>query len=288
MEHPYKGQGPSPGPKISTYFPKGYGDLHIQSADDVSLYIPRYLIGHVSPVFKDMFDIGPAANGEEEDTVRLVEDAQTLENLFRYVDPNVDKPTMEVNELWNVVAAARKYGMDGTVKRLRDALTAPMIVKESLHSNLVMMHPLPVAVLAYTFDFHEETRLALREMTRMHIDALIKNQQKCVIPSNLFQHILSLRRGRVAWFKSKVKYIYMWTNAKADCPQCLRYRAYQVHDTMVKVDDHPVFEVFKTELFKPDQKCSCGQPAVPYNAIMSKWESEAKNVEGMLPPLPGP
>jgi hypothetical protein len=53
----------------SKEFPEGYGDFEFKSKDGVIFHFPRFLLSHVSPVFKDMFQLGDGA--PKQDTIVL-------------------------------------------------------------------------------------------------------------------------------------------------------------------------------------------------------------------------
>jgi hypothetical protein len=314
-------------------------DASLVSADGHTLYVDRFLLTYVSPVFRDMYELSTSSsNGdmemqEEARSVNLVEDAETLDALFRHADPKHTPPRLSIGQLFAVIRAAQKYQMDGPLSRLRSSLTAPCIIRSPSPSpspistpkmssrpiNLIVSNPLPVAVLAHTFSFYEELRMAMRELARIHLDLIVRNEQECVLPAVVFQYILQLRRQRSIWLKTKARLINQYPisspqsassastsgslsssifgggpgyAAPRECTQCMRYRANHIHDACVKVDDQPSWGIFKAEIQRThNNKCSCGALTIPtniekFNVEFNKWEEEAKLMESELPEWP--
>lgn len=280
-------------PQTSSHFAvKKPGTVSIRSSTNVDFYVPRYLLEYVSPVFKDMLELGPDGSGlSSDETVKLTEDTETLEALFQHMDPNLAPPSMDIKRLWAVVTAAQKYHMDGTIQKLRSSIVRPTIIKDSRNINLVQSNPLPIVVLSNAFNFDEERRMALKELARCHIDFLLKNEQDCTLPSSIFQYVLQLRRARAQWLKAKARQLFLIKANKRndksneDCPQCMRYRAYHVHEALLKIDDHPSWDVFYSEISK-SSKCSCGGPTIPLDEKIKTWEAEARELEAALPAWP--
>jgi hypothetical protein len=313
-------------------------DACLVSADGHILYVDRFLLTYVSPVFKDMYELSTSSSNVDAEmpyeakSVNLVEDAETLDALFRHADPKHTPPRLSIGQLFAVIQAAQKYQMDGSLSRLRSSLTAPCIIRSPSPSptpisqlqaprmssrpiNLIVSNPLPVAVLAHTFSFYEELRMAMRELARIHIDLIVRNEQECLLPAVIFQYILQLRRQRSIWFKAKARLINQYPISSPpsgpstptsssffgggagyatprDCTQCMRYRANHIHDACVKVDDQPSWGTFKAEIQRThNNTCSCGALNIPtniakFNVEFNKWEEEAKLMETELPEWP--
>jgi len=295
---------------------KEHSDVRLVSSDGEVIYTSRALLIMISPVFRDMYDLGPYAHPStaEGDSyhaeITLAEDSSTLKALFAYADPTtVRPPSLNIRQLFNAMSAAQKYLMEGTLERLRAALNAPTVISSSSTESdpkepawspespknqqrmttLLQSAPLPAAVLCHTFNFKDELRVALRELSRAHIDMIIKNNQECMLPACLFQYILKRRRARAAWFKVKAKVLYAFapTGATGGCTHCMRYCGYAIQDACAKVDDHPCWDAFRGELQRA-ARCSCGAPAVPLASErlhneMTKWETEARAMDAELP-----
>lgn len=87
--------------KISSHFPKGYGDLAIQSSDDVVCYFPGPILGHMSEVFRDMLSLG-GSNECNKVPIKVTEPIAILELFLTHVDPiqlppAIDPFTIEVS-----------------------------------------------------------------------------------------------------------------------------------------------------------------------------------------------
>ncbi|KIM31162.1 hypothetical protein M408DRAFT_327451 [Serendipita vermifera MAFF 305830] len=303
---------------------QGTNDVRLLSSDGVPIYTSRALLAMISPVFRDMYELGPytqqSSSEEDEPTeINMAENSGTLAILLAYADPTtLNPPTLNISQLFDSMAAAQKYLMEGTLSRLRTALNAPTVIGSpapvlSHHQSvtrralvpespqaqqrvttLLLSSPLPAAVLCHTFGFIPELRLALRELARVHIEMITSNNQDCILPAVLFQFILKQRRARATWFKVKAKLLFAFaaTTTTGGCTQCMRYCAYAVHDACAKMDEQPSWEVFKGELHRA-ARCSCGAAAVPvgnerFQNDLNKWEIEARTMEAELPVWPQP
>jgi hypothetical protein len=294
-------------------------DVRIISSDGVTLHTSRALLVMISPVFRDMYDLGPdeqsfTSTGDDarDPEITLAEDSGTLSTLFAYADPTTSShPTLNISQLFDAMTAAQKYLMEGTLAKLRAALNAPTVISSSSlmeskeqplspdspraqHrvTTLVQSAPLPVAVLCITFNFTEELRLALRELSRAHIDMIIRNNQDCMLPAKLFQYILKQRRARAQWFKLKAKLLFTFAASVTTkgCTQCMRYCGYAIHEACARVDDHPSWDAFRGELLNA-ARCSCGASAMPvgherFQKDMAEWEVHARVMEAELPDWP--
>src|SRR4051794_16726640 len=81
--------------KHSENFPPGYGDLQIETCDNIIFHFPRFLLSHASPVFKDMFEIGPDKKPEQETPLIVSEDSQAIDLLLLYIDPAKASPEFD-------------------------------------------------------------------------------------------------------------------------------------------------------------------------------------------------
>lgn len=62
--------------QVSEKFGASYGDFITQTSDGVLFYFPKHLLSYLSPVFKDMFDMGKESNRQDEPLV-ITEDSET-------------------------------------------------------------------------------------------------------------------------------------------------------------------------------------------------------------------
>ncbi|KAG8806666.1 hypothetical protein FRC17_004875, partial [Serendipita sp. 399] len=93
--------------KYSPEFPCGYGDIELISRDGVTFSFPRFLLSHVSSVFKDMFSIGTSSDLSPQ--IALTEDSVTLDCLLRVLDLTKTKPPINFKLMSSIFQAADKY-----------------------------------------------------------------------------------------------------------------------------------------------------------------------------------
>lgn len=293
--------------------PKSHGmsgssdDAIIESSEGVRFTVNRQLLCYASPVFKDMYEIAPSFSSVKQ-AVKLSESAAVLRMLLAYLDPKMSSPpTLPIGTLWECIEASKKYHITALISRFRAILTSPTILHGDRPINLIILNPLPVAVLAHAFEFTEELRMTLRELARCHINVLMRNKQGCTLPSVLFQYILQLRRSRAIWLKAKAKSLLYLPAATppqgkllalrsgSNCPYCIRFRAEHLHEACIKIDDQPSWDTFRAEMIQRIVKCTCDAPTIPwegtsetFNREWHKWENDTRALEVALPDWPLP
>ncbi|PVF96029.1 hypothetical protein CPB86DRAFT_663839, partial [Serendipita vermifera] len=97
----------------SETFPEGYGDFAFQSSDGVIFHFPQFLLSFVSPVFKDMFELGTTVTNEE--ILTLSENAKTLDILLHLIDPTKEPPPLDWTCVEDVLNAGDKYQVSGVL-----------------------------------------------------------------------------------------------------------------------------------------------------------------------------
>ncbi|CAG7850754.1 SubName: Full=Uncharacterized protein {ECO:0000313/EMBL:CCA68487.1} [Serendipita indica DSM 11827] len=108
-------------------FPPGYGDFKLISSDKVAFHIPRSLLTHVSPVFRDMFAMG---DGPSE--LQVTEDATAQKyqapQVVKWWEREVRKPSRKkLNDPMLCLAIAARFSLHETVRAaLRDLVKAPL------------------------------------------------------------------------------------------------------------------------------------------------------------------
>ncbi|PVG01572.1 hypothetical protein CPB86DRAFT_79541 [Serendipita vermifera] len=95
--------------QYSTEFPSEYGDFELQSSDGIAFSFPRGILGHISPVFKDMFSIGISNDSNSQQPLLLTEDSKTITEFLIYIDPLKDHPGFSINSVMPLLEAATKY-----------------------------------------------------------------------------------------------------------------------------------------------------------------------------------
>ena len=151
----------------STYaaapFDHAKADIILRSSDNIDFRVFRLFLSLASPFFETLFDIPQPAeeNGDQElkdglPVISVTEDSKTLDALLRFCYPCTlaDDPKLEVlQDVVDILEAARKYSLDVIEKKARKALINPQILEAE---------PLGCFVIAHRGRLREETLLAAR------------------------------------------------------------------------------------------------------------------------------
>ncbi|KAK7692521.1 hypothetical protein QCA50_004150 [Cerrena zonata] len=100
----------------------------ILRAQGLEFLAHRFLLSHVSPVFKDMFSLPRDAQTSQEGrpVVDLTEDAQTIHDILSCLYPGIEDPHFEsLPSLQAFLLAVRKYSMS----KLQDRMAKPLEAK---------------------------------------------------------------------------------------------------------------------------------------------------------------
>ncbi|PVF93742.1 hypothetical protein CPB86DRAFT_789749 [Serendipita vermifera] len=174
-------------PTHSTEFPEGYGDFVFKSSDGVIFHFPRFLLAHVSPVFKEMFAVGDGAQKQEMTT--LYEDYATLEYFLCHIDPAKETPQLDWDRMEGTLQAAEKYQVNNVLKwfekEATQSLTAP--------NYPLLSDPTLCFALARRYDLHMITRLSLRQLIKCQLSKIMESPY---IDGLLLKRILCLRAER--------------------------------------------------------------------------------------------
>ncbi|PVG00433.1 hypothetical protein CPB86DRAFT_871952 [Serendipita vermifera] len=110
----------------SKRFPKVYGDFAIQSNDGIVCYFPRYLLAYMSPVFKDMMEIGlnnDVSDSEGPPPLKVTEASTTLEEFLSHLDPKTVELSFNEDTVQDLLAAAHKYQVEAILDRFEKDMT---------------------------------------------------------------------------------------------------------------------------------------------------------------------
>ncbi|PVF91438.1 hypothetical protein CPB86DRAFT_686542, partial [Serendipita vermifera] len=175
-------------PTHSKEFPEGYGDFIFKSMDGVIFHFPRFLLSHVSPVFRDMYLVCDGAQKQE--ITILTEDHATLEYFLRHIDPAKDTPQLDWDRVANVLQAAEKYQVNTIFKWFERE------VDLSLTSDRSRMVPNPTLCLALArrYDLQMTARISLRQLIKCPISEITESPH---VDSALLKHIFNLRTTRM-------------------------------------------------------------------------------------------
>jgi hypothetical protein len=89
-------------------FPPGYGDFSIQSSDRMVFSVPRSILSHASPVFRDMFTFGDPNTGNQVPLV-VTEDASTIGQFLLYLDPLKEPVELTKDNVSSFLEVTTKY-----------------------------------------------------------------------------------------------------------------------------------------------------------------------------------
>jgi hypothetical protein len=82
----------------------------LKSSDGVVFYVSRFLLAYTSPVFKDILALGPKNSTETmKNPLQFTEDEETLDLLFRHIDPTLPNLPLDKHMIPQLLEAARKY-----------------------------------------------------------------------------------------------------------------------------------------------------------------------------------
>ncbi|TFK80325.1 hypothetical protein K466DRAFT_591917 [Polyporus arcularius HHB13444] len=173
-------------------------DIVICSSDDVAFKLHRVILCIASEFFKDMLSLpqpstdetGSSADLLEFDglpSVRVSEQSDVLERLFRLCYPVDDPPLQTMGEVRSTLEAAMKYQMAEAIKITKRRLLA-----------LARNDPLRVYAVACCFNLEEEASAAAKEVLKQkaHEDYVDELED---ISIGAYHRLLSYceRRGRV-------------------------------------------------------------------------------------------
>jgi hypothetical protein len=184
---------PSPLPSLppsSLEFPDGYGDAIIRSSDGVIFHFPRFLLSHVSPVFRDMYQLGD--NAQNEDILTLTESYSTLEHLFQHIDPLKDTPPLIWDRVGDLLEAAEKYQVVSIFRWFEKEVALGMTKKPTPQ----LPNPIFCLALASRYELRTTAKLAVRQLIRYPISEI---KSVYLINERLFEHLLRLRTARSQW-----------------------------------------------------------------------------------------
>lgn len=147
----------------ATPFDHAKADIILRSSDDIDFRVFKLFLTLASPSFETLFDIPqPTEPGNDQEmkdglaVIRVQENEKTLDTLLRFCYPCTlaEDPKLEVLEdLVDVLEAARKYSLDTIERKVHQALSNPKIIEAE---------PLRCFVIARRGHAREETLLAAK------------------------------------------------------------------------------------------------------------------------------
>ncbi|KAJ8591847.1 hypothetical protein M405DRAFT_764399 [Rhizopogon salebrosus TDB-379] len=111
------------------------GDVTLRSSDGVDFHVFKFILSFVSPVFKDMFTLpqGSQSDIPSVPVIPVEENSITLNSLLLLCYPASTAATFNSFEEGKaVLEAAKKYDMEGAIRRTGDIIMAQFLPTNSL------------------------------------------------------------------------------------------------------------------------------------------------------------
>lgn len=288
---------------VSTLFPEGYGDFALESQDGVICYFPSQILGHMSPVFKDMITLGDNGPRTSAPPVKLTESVKTLELFLTHLDPNLTKASIDKETIADLLEAAHKYqvntimhwfDLEATTQRTRRGM---VVASDEFAIN----YPGEALSLATRYGLVETVRLSLRELCNSDSQRLLDH-----VPALGISIYLKVQRLRETRIKRYQNWVGVMTKARPDptkertisskpyfaiqsdgyytCNKCVAQRAYWTGEMLKAVHSEPVWTSF-IRAYETDSKC-CFAWSDYFRDMLPEWEAEALREEAKLPEWP--
>ncbi|TFK48581.1 hypothetical protein OE88DRAFT_544071 [Heliocybe sulcata] len=137
-------------------FDKPNADVILRSRDHVDFHVHKAILSIASSFFETMFtlplphevDTTVSGEGGGQSVVQMAEESRTLELLLRFCYP-VDRPQLEMADIFSLLAVARKYDMAWLTSQLQAML--PLLMDKD---------PVTAYAIVYQYQLSEEARSA--------------------------------------------------------------------------------------------------------------------------------
>jgi hypothetical protein len=279
----------------SETFHKGFGDFALKSSDGVVFYISQFLLAYTSPVFKDMFALGPNSNtltggstAQEAtstlDPLQLTEDAETLDLLFRHIDPTLSNPPLDKNSIGKLLEATRKYQILGVAAWFEAEATKKIKhPNENLYGDsFLAQNPMLALSLAAEHNLTDLCREAIRQ--RVGLGPIKQDEED--IPPELLRRIIILKEERMGKYMNVIVHIMdsvmlteteqagsRRTEAERSIPLFCESCGYSfgrwIFDFMTTLQSHLNWETFERVCESEDWSC-------PYGGECQNWAAKAR------------
>jgi hypothetical protein len=284
---------------VSSLFPEGYGDFALESEDGVICYFPSQILGHMSPVFKDMLALGDRATSH----VKLTESVKTLELFLTHLDPNLTKASIDRETIPDLLEAAHKYQVNAIMRWFDLEATTQRMCRGTVVASdeFAINYPGEALSLAIRYGLVETTRLSLRELCNSDSQILLDHG-----PALGILIYLKIQRLRDARIKRYQKWVGVMTTARPTsakeatnskstifivqgngyyiCNKCVAQRACWTAEILKAVHSQPVWTNF-IRAYETDSEC-CFAWSDYFRDMLPEWEAEALREEAELPEWP--
>jgi hypothetical protein len=94
-------------------YPPLHGEFVLRCNDSRTFHCSRFLVLHVSPVFRDMYERSRSVTNEE--SITLIEDVGPIMALLTFIDPAMRNEPLNWGSVENFLEVAAKYQIQGAV-----------------------------------------------------------------------------------------------------------------------------------------------------------------------------
>ncbi|KAG8751226.1 hypothetical protein FRC14_008068 [Serendipita sp. 396] len=259
-------------------FPENYGDFRLISSDGVTFSFPRFLLAHVSPVFKDMLEIGTGNPMGQQAELRLAENFTTLDQLLRLLDPTKKPLPIHIDTIEGLLESAQKY----QVERVFEYWEEQMKVIDEYGGIIKIRHPMMSFLLAMRFGRDELTTLALRELIRAPDKSLSLVNHKAIT------YVYGLRQERS---EKLIAHIHKFQKTIRGFDCCLRPGLALTKDVtpslILQLIKEPSWNTFEKNM---DIWSSCPSPVAGHirgsKVVFNDWKAKILEEEMVLPEIP--
>jgi hypothetical protein len=266
-------RAPINSPKYADNFPGGYGDFAVQSSDGVIFHFPQFLLSFVSPVFRDMYEMGNNATNSE--ILKLTEDAETLDLLFQFIDPTKEPPRLIWETVVKFMDAADKYQVNGVLSWFQKEAELEASRKNSIG------YPLICFEVAARFNLKDLINLAARDLIKSPKGNL---EFSPTVDSRLVSRIYQLRADRTSRLIIEIRDIERYSRkqlANAACHLHSKARFRTNLDSITQdIFDEPSWTYLQGYLaFAAETvECECEQLFIP-----PRLDREMQELEAQIP-----
>lgn len=254
----------------SETFCKGYGDIAFQSSDGVVFHLSSFLLAYMSPIFKDMIDLGAKARSQAgiehqtEPIVQLTEDSETLDLLFRHIDPKQIPLPLDERTIRKLLEAARRYQVPSVMAWFEVEVTKKVPYSNSQNldagASLLSRHLALVVSLALKCNLKALAEKAI--LYRVGCFPVQKGDDE--MGPDAYHQICLLRQKRLNKYMELIRKL---SNLPPDhrtpshedilrCRQCKYQRSSWIVDIMEAVLKAPKWETFENSLHSRSLSCS--------------------------------
>ncbi|KAG8851291.1 hypothetical protein FRC20_001787 [Serendipita sp. 405] len=263
----------------SQNFPANYGDFRFISSDGVIFNFPRFLLSHVSPVFKDKLE-RRNKNTSPESELRVTEDSFTLDQFLRFFDPNKKKLPLDMETMVRLLEAAGKYRVEQGFEYWEENMNIR-------HPQQVgsIQQPMLCLALGSRFERQLATRLALRDLVKAPTD-VIQQSTWIQVDGRMMSHLMLLRRDRVERMLLRLQEFQ--TGLNAECGKKHQDILKSIFTMLAQLVDEPSWSMLlRNQNLWATCDCGSGKSVLGSKELFFSWREGIMTEEAELPRLPG-